>query len=114
MRPHVDRRWHDNQFAADAPLWTTVLFLDFPAKAKGAELIVFENMDAQLIQKLETVERKHARNYLQDFNYKTVTPVPGRLYKFSGHLPHAVFGYESEQNDIWRLSIILAEFSFQL
>lgn len=38
---------------ADAPLWTTVLFFDFPAKAKGGE-----NIDAQLIQKLETALAK--------------------------------------------------------
>jgi hypothetical protein len=99
-----------NQFVADGPLWTTVLFLGFPTKAKGGELIVFEKMDAQLTEQLNTVERKNARNHLQEFNYKSITPVAGRLCKFPGHLPHAVFGYESAENDAWCLSIILAEF----
>lgn len=41
MRPHVDRRWMPNGFNTAHPLWTNVIFLDFPNSGRGGELVVF-------------------------------------------------------------------------
>ena len=110
MRPHVDRKWEKSEFDTQAPLFTTVLFLDFPATGSGGELVIFENCSEAQLQALDGIDRKNARQQLPQFDPLLVAPVPGRSCRFGGHLPHAVLGYCSPEHEIWRLSMILAEF----
>lgn len=111
MRPHIDRRWHNSEFNSDAPLTTTVMFLDFPSGAEGGELVVFEEDDDELMKRLDAMERKDARRQLTRYNATIISPQPGRICTFPGHRPHAVLGYSAHENEIWRLSLVFAEFS---
>lgn len=110
MRPHIDRRWQEHDFSSDAPTWTKVMFLDFPGDGKGGELLVFEHTNEQIMEQLDAINRINARSAWAMYKPYIVDPIPGRICTFQGQLPHAVMGYTTHENEIWRLSIILAEF----
>jgi hypothetical protein len=110
MRPHLDLKWENDGFSKISPLKTTVYFLEFPDNSLGGELIVWENADQQLIEKLSNMDRRNVRDKISHIEATFIHPIPGRTCKFSGNLPHAVMGYHSNENDKWRLNIILAEF----
>lgn len=108
LRPHVDRRWLGDGFSAAPPRWTTVVFIDFPTRARGGELVVFPHgaFDAS-----EPVPRDGAREAVARHQGVLVTPRPGRACRMAGDQPHAVIGYSAAPEDAWRLAIVLAEFA---
>lgn len=108
LRPHVDRRWLGDGFGTAPPRWTTVVFLDFPADARGGELVVFP-LDA--FAATGPVSRDGARQTVERHQGILVTPSPGRACRVSGELPHAVLGYSSAPEGPWRLALVLAEFA---
>ena len=109
MRPHIDRRWQADEFKPQSATWTMVMFLDFSPAAVGGELVVFE--EPAEFDTVETLERKNVRHLLKKYRTKIIEPIPGRVCKLPGHLPHAVLGYDGREEENWRLTLILAEFT---
>ena len=107
LRPHVDRRWLGDGFGRHAPLFTAVVFLDFPSGRAGGELVVFA---PDAFAQAEPPGRDDARATLALHGGMLITPRPGRLCRFAGHHPHAVLGYDGGANEPWRMSAVLAEF----
>ncbi|QSQ26373.1 hypothetical protein JY651_16180 [Pyxidicoccus parkwayensis] len=109
LRPHVDRRWlGDDGFGTATPRWTTVVFVDFPASARGGELVVFPR---GAFDDAEPVPRDGARAKVARHQGVLVAPRPGRACRMAGDLPHAVIGYSTATEDAWRLAIVIAEFA---
>ncbi len=109
LRPHVDRRWLGDGFGSTPPRWTTMVYLDFPADARGGELAVFPL--GAFDEAAEPVSRDGARLTVERHHGVLVTPRPGRACRVSGELPHAVLGYSAAPGSPWRLAVVLAEFA---
>ncbi len=108
LRPHVDRRWLAGGFARRPPSWTTVVFLEFPPRGFGGELVVFPR---GAFEDSAPVPRKDARGTVVHRGGVLIPPRPGRACRFAGDLPHAVLGYSAAPDDAWRLAIVIAKFT---
>lgn len=114
MRPHLDRLWRPDGFSGGPPVRTTVAFIDFPPGGTGGELVVFPRT---AFANGVTVPRDDAGRTVTAHGGKLIAPVPGRACVLAGDLPHAVLGYTASpagpNDNIWRLSMVVAEFAPQ-